>query len=229
MNQIDLAIPLLQQKVGTSTCGPDCLTMIYQYYGIEIDTKQILKDLHIDEAQGTWTFQLARHALQNSLHVSGLISHPFIFDPQWKTLPREKLIEKLKLWIPQHIKHEWITSAIYLLFYLQDGGEVNLETMTVSKIEQALQAEQIVLTSLAVTWLWGQKKIPGKLEFDDIKGDVTSHYVLIAGMNETQFKIIDPYPTGLPNRNGVYWVDKDEVLAAILMWSREILTIKKGA
>jgi len=227
MNKVDLQIPIIQQTEDDKTCGPTCMAMIYRFYGKEISRKQILKDLKIEKDETTYTFQLARHFQNSDLKVKGIVSHPDITDFSWRDLSHKELIEKIKEWIPFNIKHRWARSALYYLYFLQEGGTIKITSLNNKIIEKALQNNSLILAPLDESWLWGKRKISGQAKFDDLKGKTTGHFVIICGMDKDKFKIIDPYPTKKEGKEREYWVDKDQVLASILMWSAELLVISE--
>jgi hypothetical protein len=74
-------------------------------------------------------------------------------------------------------------------------------------------------------WLWGHHIILDTGEINDIKGQNYGHYVLVTGYKGNSFRILDPYPTSLEGRHGLYEVDGETILNANLIFCATILEV----
>ncbi|MBD3362355.1 hypothetical protein GF362_01395 [Candidatus Dojkabacteria bacterium] len=222
--------PNIKQKADSSACGPSCLQAIYKYYGKDLKLKMILEDLHIDKDTSTYVSQLARHLNTNHLSTTLISSNPFVVSPDWKAKPKKVVIKELKEWILHHfnkgkVENIWIKEALYLLFYLQEGGNLKISNITTDLIDKYLEDQNLILCCLAENWIWGKRKISKVVEYDNIKGHVNGHFVIVYDKNKGDYQISDPYPTSIENKEGLYAINKEELLTATLTWSHEILIV----
>lgn len=221
-----MGLPNVKQDVGTSVCGPVCLLNIYSYFGIKTTLDKILSDLKTDKNQVTYTPQLAQHLLKNNFQTVIVNSNPRSTTLEWRDLPTETVIEKLKQWIENNTESEWLKLNLFLLFYLQEGGKMKTGNLSTKIIDNYLKEGYVILTAVEQSWLWGKRKLKGKVKFDDIKGVIAGHMVTIFKEERDNYILSDPYPTGL-KESGVYEINKDQLLTAILTWSAQILATKK--
>lgn len=220
--------PNQQQKVGTKTCGPSSLTNIYAHFGKEVGLEKILNDLKVKDDETTYLPQLARHIQQNGLATQVLSSCPFNMSPDWKDLDKSSLIENLKAWTTHHHKNPWIKDALFLLYYLEEGGRVNLVDLSTKLIDEELTKGNVVLCCLEESWLWGKRKVSNVVEYDSIRGEPRGHFVVVYGQKDDEYLVSDPYPTNLPERQGLYSVSKDKLLVSVLVWNPEVLVVAKA-
>jgi len=220
--------PNEKQKVGSSVCGPLCLLNIYEYLGCDCELDDILEDLGIEDKEITYLPQLALHARKKGLSTKYFQSNPREVSPTWKGQNASRYIEKFKKWIKlQSDDNIWKKNAGYLVKYIQNGGQIEIGDLSSKKISKYLADGYVVLVALEQTWLWGKRKVKGKIEYDDLKGKASGHFVVIYGENEKEFFVSDPYPTKLDNREGLYKVTKDTLLVSILVWGAQVVGIKK--
>jgi len=227
--------PNKMQKIGSSTCGPLCLLNIYNHLGVETTLEKILKDLKINDSKATYITQLSGHVQKMGLKAVLLMSNPFIISPEWKDLPRKNIIEKLGKWLvySKSLKSKSDTqvrslkNAEYLVSYLKNGGDLRIVDLTTKLMDDFLDRRYILLSCLEQSWLWEKRKIKNKAEFDDIKGQARGHFVVVYGQSGSDYKVSDPYPTGLPGKEGLYEINKDKFLVSSLFWNSSILAIKR--
>jgi len=219
--------PNSQQKVGTKNCGPVCLLNVYNHFKIKTSLEKIMTELNVTEENPTHLPQLARHLANNKLKTLFISSNPHTVSPNWKGKNKDAIIPMLKEWILLNYNHEWQRAALFLLFYLQEGGEILITDMTTEIIDKYLALGYIIVTCLEQSWLWDKRKILGKQEYDDVKGNARGHFVIIYGEENNKYLVSDPFPTRLKEREGIYSVSKDTMLVSTLTWGAQILAIKK--
>jgi hypothetical protein len=219
--------PNNKQPEGTETCGPVCVQNIFEHYNISKPLPEILKDLDISDKDPTFVPQLARYLKRNSFETIILSSSPDNFSPDWGEKPKNEVIEFLKEWVLLNTGNWHLKDALFLLFYLQEGGEVKQLDLSTKIIDEYLDKDYLVLACVDETWIWGQRKIPGTTTYSSTKGRTNGHFVVIYRKNNDTYSVSDPFSTGLPNRDGLYEVGKDKMLVAILTWAKQILALKK--
>lgn len=222
-----IRFPNRLQEVGSKTCGPSCLENIYTSFGIDKSLSKILSDLGITDQDATHLPQLARHLNDNDIETVIVSSNPFSVSPSWKTKPKDKIIEKLKKWVLHNYKDSYLRETLFLLFYLQEGGELHIEDLSTKVIDEYIASGHLVLCCLEESWLWGKRKISGKSEYHDVKGHARGHFVTIIGQTESEYIVNDPYPTQIPDRQGIYNIPKDQLFIATIAWNPQILALKQ--
>jgi len=219
--------PNIQQEVGSATCGPNCLLNIYENLGIKTKVKEILKDLNITNKDYTYIPQLARHLNDKKLSTIILSSNPNSVSPTWENLKSSEIMEKLKKWLVYNKKDDWFYENLLLYFYLQEGGHIKILDLSTSIIDEYLHAGYSLISCLNESWLWQQRKIKDIVEYDDIKGKGTGHFVVIYGKEDDTYLISDPYPTKIKDRDGLYKIKKQKLLVSTLVWDRSLIAVKK--
>ncbi len=214
------------QKEDDYNCGPSCLEMIYRLRGIKRTVKDILKDFHFEKlGSTTYPAQLARDLIKNGLKTKIIISNPRAISPAWVNLPKEKIIDNLKDWLTLQSKHDWHTFGLHLLFYLQEGGEVELKSYTVVDIKKMLDKGSLLGIALDEAWLYGHRLKVKKAETDEFNGDTYGHFIVVTGYKGNKFSILDPYPTVFKEKHGSYAIDAYQLLNASLIWAGTIIEV----
>lgn len=221
-----MTFPNNQQMVGSSSCGPVSLYNIYEHFGIKTSLHQILNDLKIDDKKATYPAQLAVDIKKHGLSTILLTSSPRLVAPNWVNHENKEIIEKLSKWLKKHKNDKWSGNVKHLLTYLKHNGDILITDLTTKLIDEYLDQGYLVMPCLEDSWIWGQRKIKGKAEFDDIAGEPRGHFVVVYGKEDNEYLVSDPYPTGLQNREGIYRIDKDKLLVATLFWSATIVAVK---
>lgn len=206
------------------------MAMVYAIKGKKISVQDILKDFHHDEkGDPTYPPQLTRHFLQHGLKTKVTISNSRAISPAWGNISREELIENLKLWITLHQKDDWREYGLQVLFYLQEKGEIALQSYTSQTLKEMLDRGSLLILGVDEDWIWGHRfKQEGKKRIiDDIKGNVEGHFVLITGYQDNKFHVLDPFPTNIEGRHGTYDIDVNQLTNASLIWASTIVEILK--
>jgi len=220
--------PNSKQTVGSKSCGPVCLLNIYTHLQLPITLEQIFKDLHITESDNTYLPQLARHSLTLKLDSVILSSNPFTVSPAWKDKSKKEIITLLKSWVTHNNKDEWMLAAVFLLFFLQEGGNLQIVDLSTAIIDEYLDKGYLLLSCIEESWLWEKRKVINKVEYDDIKGHARGHFVVVYGKENDNYLVSDPYPTHIKGREGLYEINKQKLLVSTLVWNKEILAVKKS-
>ena len=220
--------PNTRQVTGSKTCGPVCLLNIYDHFGKSVPLSQILQELHVEDSESTYTPQLAKNCIVHGLETVMLTSNSFSVAPNWKGKTKEEIIVLLKTWVTQNAGDAWLKETLFLLFYLEAGGNLDIVDLSTAIVDDYLDKGYILLAALEESWLWEKRKLEGKAEYDDIKGHTRGHFVVVYGKEGDEYLVSDPYSTTIPNREGLYKISKQKLFIATLIWSHEFLAIKNG-
>jgi len=216
------------QKENDECCGPCCLSMVYKIKGKNISLGQILKDLKLGEkGLPTYPPQLARHLNSNGLRTKLTISNSQVISPAWANEVKSKVIENLKYWVTFQPKHDWHEFGLHALFYLQEGGEIELKSYGISDIKKMLDSGSTLILGVDEVFIWKHRFKEHKAEIDEIKGKSYGHFIVVTGYKDNKFSVLDPYPTKIPNKYGSYEVNGNDLLNASLIWAATILEVLK--
>lgn len=218
------------QESDSFTCGPSCMAMVYAMKGKNITAEDILKDFgHPQKGKPSWVPQLATHFEKNGIKTKIFISTSQLASPSWKDLSKEKLINNLTKWQMSHKKHAWRKGVEFLIEYLKAGGDIELKSYTAQTIKAMIDRGSLVILCIDEDWVWGHrfKQVEGKRVVDDIEGQLEGHFVLVTEYKDNTFHVLDPFPTNLENRHGVYDIDMDQLTNASLTWDAEVIEVLK--
>lgn len=203
-----------------TTCGPTCLHAVYHYYEDSISLPNVIHEVpHFDEG-GTLAVFLACHALKRGYHATIYTYNLHVFDPTWFQLSSRQMQEKLRLQMQYKSlpKHRVATKG-YLEF-LELGGKLRFRDLTSRLLHGYLKRSIPVLTGLSATYLYQSPREYGaNLDYDDIRGEPSGHFVVLCGFDPITRKVLvaDPlYPNPLQAKK-YYEVDMDRVKTAILL------------
>lgn len=214
-----LNVPIQNQPDDT-TCGPTCLHAVYEYYNHSIDLQDVIDQVQILEDGGTLGALMAVHALKNGFNATIYSYNLHLFDPTWRGAAQGVIIEKLaKRAAFKKNKKLRVATDAYIQF-LELGGQLRSEDLRSAIIRRYLKKNQPIIAGLSATWLYQSAREFGlDLEFDDVRGESTGHFVVLHGYDtETrEVYIADPLKKN-PFANGQFYKMKiDRVINAILL------------
>ena len=222
-----LTFPNTKQKVSSKSCGPICLANIYDYLKINVGLKKILTDLKIENKTTTYVPQLALHLKSQGLNTTLISSTPYIVSPSWFNKSNLIIVERLEKYITFNKKNKWEKTIKYLITYLKNDGNLRIIDLTTKIIDHYLDDGYLIVCCLEESWIWGERKVKVIVKFDDVLGAPRGHFIVLYGKDKSDYFVSDPYPTGLKNRDGLYKLNKDKLLVATLVWSGQIIAVKK--
>lgn len=210
---------ILPQPTET-TCGPTCLHGVYSYYGGRASLASIIKDISHLEDGGTLAVLLGRDALERGYRAKIYTYNLDMFDPTW--FPADAA--KLKKFIATQKKAKrnkklQLASDAYLDF-LNLGGEILFEDLTPKLLRKFLENGTPILTGLSATYLYrGAREIGETNQPDSIAGEPVGHFVVIAGIDREQKKLLiaDPFHQNPFASGNYYWVETHRVISSILL------------
>jgi hypothetical protein len=181
MKQLD--IPLILQQKGSVDCGPTCVRMVLEYFGIKKSLEQLQKKLHYDEI-GTSIFDNGSLLLDEGLKTSIITAQPLLFPPDIIQTLHSK--EGIQHFVQKKIKENHNQKQILETFdtYLQKGGDVKLEIPVFSHVQKALDAGNPVIAGMYAQSLGSTE---GKY-----------HFVIISGYRNNEVHITNSW---LPSKH----------------------------
>ena len=227
MTKKDLKISQFDQ-INPSGCIPACLQEIFSYYKRQIFQETILKSLDHPE-RGMAIVQAGFFAKDYGFEPIIITNNIVIFDPTWFNLDEKKLAENLKLRRRYVSKYYKYLIDLYIK-YIKSGGKIKFDTIGADLLKKYLSQNIPLIMELASTFLYKKTKSTQPGAFDNaFSGDIEGHGVVIAGFDGGKFKIVDPNSKQNPyNKNGVYWIESDELLASFgMLEGKSLLLIKK--
>lgn len=214
------------QEIDSDNCGPSCLSMVYKLKGQDISLEEISNDLKLgSKGECTYPPQLAGHLVNHGLKTNLLVSNSQFISPAWNKLGRQDLMDNLKNWLVFQPKHDWHLYGLHTLFYLEDGGHVELRSISVDYLKRTLEKGSILILCIDEVWIWGHRLKEHEGSIDDLRSKSWGHFVVVKEYTGDKFSVLDPYPTNLPGKEGVYEVNGDDLVSAVLTWSGTIVEV----
>ena len=213
-----LHLDILPQPDDT-TCGPTCLHAVYRYFGDEIPLQQVIKEVEQFAHGGTVAVFLACHALRRGYRATIYTYNLHVFDPTWFA-DKETLAEKLKKQaeIKNDSKLTFATQG-YLEF-LEQGGKLLFEDLTIGLIRHFLKKSIPILTGLSSTYLYhSMRENPDNNLDNDITGTPTGHFVVLCGYDKEKREVLvaDPYKMNPVSNDHYYMASIARLLGAVLL------------
>lgn len=213
-------LDILPQPNDT-TCGPTCLHAVYKYYGDHIDLKQVIQEVHAFEVGGTLAVWLACHALRRGYEATIYTYNLQVFDPTWLQKERIDVVQCLidQIAFKNDLKLRLATRA-YIEF-LELGGKIKLDDLTRELLRKHLMQNIPILTGLSSTFLYRSARECGgnEIEFDDIRGEPSGHFVILCGYDRINklISVADPLHTNPFSSTQKYETGIDRVICSILL------------
>lgn len=202
-----------------STCGPTCLHAIYRHFDRELPLERIITEIPEHADGGTLSVNLALHALKHGFKARTYSYNLRVFDPTWRNLEPEELIEKLSQRIAFLSNEKLIhTHRLYIQF-LKNGGRIKFNDLTPAFIQQLLKKGAPILTGLSATYLYQYAREMPDASDDDLAGSPTGHFVVVNGYDEDSGEVIimDPYQDNPFNPHGSYRIDVHRFINAVML------------
>jgi len=201
------------------TCGPACLHSVYEYYGDTISLQQVIAEVKSLKGGGTLAVLLANHALKRGYKATIYTYNLHMFDPTW-FVEKKSLADKLKAQaaIKNEEKISFATNG-YLEF-LDRGGNLLFEDLTIGLIRKFLKKSIPILTGLSSTYLYrAVRENPENNQDDNISGFPSGHFVVLCGYDKEKREalVADPYKMNPVSNDHYYMVSIARLLGAILL------------
>jgi hypothetical protein len=206
------------------TCGPASLRKVYDFYGVETPFEDVLQSIERNEDGGTLAVFLGMAALRRGFRARIYSYDLQIFDPTWHELSRDGLIAKVRQRLPHLVDAKRKGAAVAYVRYLEMGGELAFDDLTPSLLRQIIDRGHPVLAGLSATYLYGFARErwdadAGRLVDDDVAGEPTGHFIVIAGYDQwgRRLTVLDPSRHVPASPDGRVSVGADRLINAILL------------
>lgn len=214
-----LEIPIKRQ-LDETTCGPTCLHTVYEFYGDSIDLNAVIDEVHHLENGGTLGALLAVHALKQGYKATIYSYNLQVFDPTWFDKDSASLIDRLQKQMAHKKDPKLRVAANAYMEFLELGGVLKFEDLRSHVITKYLENKQPIIVGLSATYLYKSAREFGpNLDYDDLRGEPTGHFVLLHGYDSKtrEVFIADPIIKNPLDEGHLYKMDIDRVMNAILL------------
>lgn len=218
--QLELAI---HSQPTDTTCGATCLQAVYRYYRDDIELDRLIEQVEHLEEGGTLAVLLGCHALARGYRATITSYNLQIFDPTWARLDAEALAEKLRERRARRPEPKLRRAIEGYLGFLELGGTIEQEDLTPALLGRHLSRGTPILTGLSANYLYRSPRTSGPDdEDDDVAGDSTGHFVVLAGYDlpRRQVLVADPYadnPYTAGSPDPYYHVSVERLVGAIFL------------
>jgi hypothetical protein len=206
------------------TCGPTCLTKVYDFYGVQLPLEDVIGEIHRNEDGGTLAVFLGISAMRRGFRARIFSYDLRIFDPTWARLSMPELSGKIRERLPYLRQPQARRAAKAYLDFLQMGGEIGFEELTPALLKRILNRNHPVLAGLSATYLYRmprERHDPATHELldDDVAGDPVGHFLVISGYEHwgRRFVVLDPSAHVPLTPDGRQVVDAQRLINAILL------------
>jgi hypothetical protein len=206
-----------------TTCGPTCLHAIYRYFDDPIGLSRLVSEVTDLEGGGTLAVFLACHALRRGYKATIYTYNLNLFDPTWFVPNGPDIPEKLRLQLRYKGDDSLFNTAThaYLKFF-ELGGRLRFQVLTPGLIRKYLKREVPVLTGLNATYLYNcsREHVEGlHLVYDDIRGESTGHFVVLAGYDKMSRNVLiaDPLKSNPVSSHQQYEVNIYRLVCSIML------------
>ena len=217
-----LYLDISPQPDGT-TCGPTCLHAVYRFFDDAIPLHQVVSEVKQLEGGGTLAVYLGSHALSRDYKATIYTYNLQIFDPTWFLPGNSGIVDKLQR--QRDYKKDLpgldVATEAYLEF-LNRGGRIGFEVLTTSLLRRFLNRSLPLLTGLSATYLYNcarEYSVETKLFYDDIRGESTGHFVVLAGYDRKERTVLvaDPLKPNPVAQSPHYQVSIYRLICAIML------------
>ncbi|MEZ4235171.1 MAG: C39 family peptidase [Myxococcota bacterium] len=202
------------------TCGPTCLHQVFLFYRDVRPLPQILEALQRNPDGGTLAVYLGLTALSLGYHAALYPLGLRIVDPTWRGWSlqniRERLVQRARVQTDDGLRAE---HEAYVQF-LDLGGKLFVEELSPALLVRILKREHPVICGLSATYLYGtMRERSDDLEYDDLRGESTGHFVVLCGYTGSglHFHVRDPSVHVPFSATGRYTVGAQRLTNAILL------------
>lgn len=177
-----------------TTCGPTCLHAIYRYFDDPLNLNQVISQVRDLKGGGTLAVYLACHALRRGYKATIYTYNLNLFDPTWFGSSSINISEKLNLQLRYKNDDSLFKTATHAyLTFMELGGQLRFKVLTPGLIRKYLKRGVPILTGLNATYLYNSCRewVEARhLVYDDIRGESTGHFVVLAGYDKTSRNVL---------------------------------------
>lgn len=216
----------IHSQPDDTTCGPTCLHAIYRYYGLDIPLSDVIHAVERSLSGGTLSPMLGKQALQQGFDATIYVNNLIIFDPTWfHNGHADPDILYAKLGAQMQYKRDpcLIQTSLAYQQYLQLGGQVRFQTLSVPLLKTYFEKKIPILTGLSATYLYACARERFTQDsasiYDDVRGTTCGHFVVLCGYDEQHkhFVVADPHRENPLSGDNYYTVGFQRLINAILL------------
>jgi hypothetical protein len=215
-------LDIYPQPDGT-TCGPTCLHAVYRFFDDSLPLHQVVSEVKQLEGGGTLAVYLGSHALARDYKATIYTYNLQIFDPTWFLPGTSGISDKLKRQrdYKKGLPGLDVATDAYLEF-LYRGGRIGFEVLTANLLRRFLNRSLPLLTGLSATYLYNcarEYSVGNSLFYDDIRGESTGHFVVLAGYDRKERTVLvaDPLKPNPVAQSPYYQVSIYRLICAIML------------
>ncbi len=226
----------IEGQPDDASCGPACLHAVYRFFGDDIAQERVIAEVELLDTGGTLAVLLALHALRRGFRATIYTYNLQLFDPTWFHGGGVNLAERLEVQAAEKEDNKLRFTTQAYIEYLSLGGVVRFEELNPGLIRSFLERRLPVLTGLSATYLYDCARETGwaKLEYDDVRGHPTGHFVVLSGYDAArdEVRVADPLKDNPGYGTHDYAVGMQRLLGAILLgvltYDANILILEPG-
>ena len=214
-----LLLDILPQPDDMS-CGATCLHAIYRYHGDAIELDPLVREVVQLEEGGTLGVFLGCHALKRGYKVSLYSYNLQVFDPTWRALPRDELVDRLARQMAEKQQRKLKVASQAYIEFMRLGGEIRFTELSPKLIRRHLKGSVPLIAGLSSTYLYQSAREYGPQgEYDDVRGVPGGHFVVLCGydMVSRDVMVADPYQANPMTRERYYPVGVNRLICSILL------------
>jgi len=203
-----------------TTCGPACLHALYRYYDDELSLDQVIDEVEQLPGGGTLAACLAVHAQRRGYHATIYTVDLQTFDPTWFRPKGTDIAQRLREQMALKTSARLHTASKAYIEFVERGGSLFMDQITVELIARLLRDETPVITGLSATWLYNcARERQTDMQPDDVAGEPTGHFVVLRGIDATDgsVAVADPYLNMPHPGRRDYFVDTHRLISSILL------------
>lgn len=201
-------------------CGPTCLHALYRYYQDELPLSRVMAEVPRLDNGGTLEVYLGSHALRRGYDAHLYTYNLRIFDPTWFEPEHLDLSAKLRAQLAAKPSRKLHVAIRAYLEFFSLGGEARFEDLSADLLRRYLERGQPILTGLSATYLYRTaREVEPTLEYDDVRGHATGHFVVLYGYDSAArtVRVADPLLPNPVSKEQLYTVDVERLICAILI------------
>ncbi|MEQ8624290.1 MAG: C39 family peptidase [Vicingaceae bacterium] len=214
----------IQTQPNDFSCGPTCLHAVYKYLGERISLDQVISEVHSLRNGGTLSVMLAIDALKKGYKATIYHYNLELFDPTWFPITdRSAFIDKLKQQIKAKPIQKLVDASLAYIKFLELGGMIRFRDLTPKLLDNLFQQGYPILTGLSATYLYQCSRevtiSDGVMEYNDVKGEATGHFVILSGYNKSKNYVLvaDPFKANPVSGTNYYSINTRRVINSILL------------
>jgi hypothetical protein len=211
----------MNRQPDDASCGPACLHAVYRYFGDEMPLETVIDQVEPVEGGGTLAVLLAEHALRRGYGATIHTYNLQLFDPTWFGRGDVDLIDRLTRQAVAKEDEKLRHATRAYVDFLRLGGEMDFAELSPDLVRSHLERNRPILTGLSATYLYRCARERGRdqLEYDDVGGYPTGHFVVLYGYDAARDRVhvADPLQDNPRYGSHYYTVDMQRLLGAILL------------